>query len=402
MVCHAHFAVFTIFCGFLFSVTAWGNDVNAATQPQDIVAEAERQLADYDKQIFAEMKSGLPPTRKLAELRKARTDYYIHIEPRIIELLAARELELATVVREMGPKAAPMRAKEAEVNRLRALGFVNCIGARFVRIAPGTFMMGSPAGEVGRFEDETLHRVTFTQPLRVATTHVTLGQFASFVAETGYKTDAEKQGKAWAMIVTKTRAGFDEVADVSWRNPGYKQTDEHPVVAVSWNDAVAFCKWLSAEEHRTYRLPTEAEWEYACRGGRQTAYFWGDNPDDGRAYANCADLTFGEFNLACRDVFNWRDGFIFTSRVGSFKPNEFGLYDMIGNALEWCGDRYSPYPLADAVDPKGATAGPDAAARVVRGGSWFNVPRNCRCADRIWFAPDYACDHCGFRLCVDF
>ena len=126
----------------------------------------------------------------------------------------------------------------------------------------------------------------------------------------------------------------------SWRNAGFEQTDEHPVVNVSWNDAVAFCKWLSRKEGKTYRLPTEAEWEYACRAGTTTRYYSGDDPETLAKVGNVADAT------AKAKFANWKytikasDGYVFTAPVGQFTPNAFGLYDMHGNAWQWCADRY--------------------------------------------------------------
>ena len=131
------------------------------------------------------------------------------------------------------------------------------------------------------FKDEhPQHRVRITKPFYLGTYHVTRGQFRQFVADAGYKTDAEKGEKpgAWGWDPDKKVFGFSE--KYSWRNAGFEQTDEHPVVNVSWNDAVEFCKWLSKKESKTYRLPTEAEWEYACRAGTTTRYYSGDDPEN--------------------------------------------------------------------------------------------------------------------------
>ena len=130
------------------------------------------------------------------------------------------------------------------------------------------------------FKDEhPQHRVRITKPFYLGTYHVTRGQFRQFVADTAYKTDAEKGERpgAYGWNPDKKEFGFNE--KYSWRNAGFEQSDEHPVVNVSWNDAVAFCKWLSKKEGKTYRLPTEAEWEYACRAGTTTRYYSGDDPE---------------------------------------------------------------------------------------------------------------------------
>jgi sulfatase modifying factor 1 len=135
----------------------------------------------------------------------------------------------------------------------------NSIGMTFAYIPSGTFAMGSPPTEGGRFPNELLHNVTITHAFLMGTTDVTVGQFAAFVKDTGYQTEAEKQG--WA--VGLHGQAFGKTDGASWRNPGFPQGQDHPVVEVSWNDAVAFNAWLSRKEGKRYRLPTEAEWEYA-------------------------------------------------------------------------------------------------------------------------------------------
>ena len=153
------------------------------------------------------------------------------------------------------------------------------------------------------------------------------------------------------------------------------------MVNVSWNDAVAFCKWLSKKEGKTYRLPTEAEWEYACRAGTTTRYYSGDDPETLAKVGNVADATFKANFPDWKYTIKANDGYVFTAPVGKFKPNAFGLYDMHGNAWQWCADRYgADYYAASALDdPTGPDSGP---CRVLRGGSWFNGPIYARSADR--------------------
>ena len=133
---------------------------------------------------------------------------------------------------------------------------------------------------------------------------------------------------------------FDFNEKYSWRNTGFEQTDEHPVVNVSWNDAVAFCKWLSKKEGKTYRLPTEAEWEYACRAGTTTRYYSGDDPETLAKVGNVADAALKAKFPDWKYTIKASDGYVFTAPVGKFKPNAFGLYDMHGNAWQWCADWY--------------------------------------------------------------
>lgn len=165
---------------------------------------------------------------------------------------------------------------------------------------------------------------------------------------------------------------------------------------------MAFCEWLSNREGRRYRLPTEAEWEYCCRAGSQTTYPWGNNPDDGGGFANCWDLTAHKAFPELDDkFFNWSDGYIYTSPVGRFKPNAWGLYDMVGNAKQWCSDNWGIYPAGDAVDPQGPAVDIGGGhSHVVRGGSWWYPPLMCRCASRFLPPTDDTCED-GFRVVLD-
>jgi formylglycine-generating enzyme required for sulfatase activity/serine/threonine protein kinase len=240
-----------------------------------------------------------------------------------------------------------------------------------VLIPPGEFAMGSSdeeiaellrKGEEGGFRKEWAdrmrsegpqHSARITKPFYLAAYEVTVGQFKTFVEATGYKTDAETDGKGgtgWVEIdgrQTKVRR-----PEFTWRNPGFEQTDLHPVTQVSWNDAVAFCRWLGEKETTTCRLPTEAEWEYACRAGSTTRWHFGDNE---------ADL----------DQYAWhgnREGYN-TKAVGQKLPNAFGIFDSHGNLREWSLDWYSEdyYGLAPVNDPQGPSTG---AQHVLRGGAF--------------------------------
>jgi formylglycine-generating enzyme required for sulfatase activity len=231
-------------------------------------------------------------------------------------------------------------------------------------------------------------------------THVTVDQFAAFVKDSGYMTNAEKDGWSPGIEIKDGKLDFKVVDGCSWRNPSFDQKGDHPVVQVSWNDAKAFCDWLSKKSGKTVVLPTEAQWEYACRAGTKTAYPWGDNPDDGKGWANGADQRLKKkFPNAPAEwtFFNWDDGFVFTSPVGSFKANAFGLYDMNGNAWQWCQDRYGDYGKGAATDPTGPDTG---SLRGLRGGSWGYLPGLCRSALRYGSGPGYRSDCGGFRVVV--
>ncbi len=243
-------------------------------------------------------------------------------------------------------------------------------GITLKRIPAGTFQMGSSDG-TGREDGQPQHEVRITRPFYLGVTEVTRGQFRRFVDDSGYQTDAEKDGKgSWGW--NKDAKEYEQNPRYTWLNPGFEQTDLHPVVNVSWNDAVAFAEWLGKKEGKTYRLPTEAEWEYACGG-------------------DPADL----------DEHAWFDknsGSV-THPVGKKLTNRFGLHDMLGNVYEWCWDSYDwgYYKQSPRDDP----TGPDAAGhalRVLRGGSCHCM--GCRSADRRGCEPGFRFSDLGFRLAL--
>ncbi len=273
----------------------------------------------------------------------------------------------------------------------------NSIGMRLRLIPAGEFMMGSPEDEKGRGDEEgPQHRVRITKPFYIGITEVTVGQFRAFVEATGYKSDAERDEKGgWGW--NESIGDFEKDSRYTWRNPGFPQTDDHPVVNVSWNDAVAFCKWLSRKEGRTYRLPTEAEWEYACRAGTTTAYYHGEDPEGLAAVGNVADETAKE-KFSGWTTISGRDGYIFTAPVARFRPNAFGLYDMHGNVWEWCSDwyDYEYYASSPSSDPLGPVTG--FLSRVYRGGAWDILPGGCRSAYRCASYPEVRSYNRGFRV----
>ena len=171
------------------------------------------------------------------------------------------------------------------------------------------------------------------------------------------------------------------------------------MVEVTWNDAQAFCAWLSKKEGKTYELPTEAEWEYACRAGTTTRFWCGDADDSLEGNANILDASLKGMldpDQTKKWIFaSWNDGYRFTSPVGSFKANPWGLYDMHGNVWQWCSDWFGPYQEGYIKDPKGKDI---ANSRVLRGGSWHIVPRDCRSANRNGNGPAIRSSDVGFRV----
>lgn len=292
----------------------------------------------------------------------------------------------------------------------------NSIGMKMVLIPAGEFMMGSshttevekaalkryipnykPERFVDLFEDEyPQHHVRITQPFYLGATHVTLGQFRRFVKDAVYEADVEKNKiNAWGFDTSTGQSAFGK--QYSWQNVGFQQTDDHPVMNVSWKDAVAFCRWLSRKEGVTYRLPTEAEWEYACRAGTTSRYYNGDDPEKLTQAANIADASVKAKYPKFNGTLNASDGYVYTSPVRMFKPNAFGLYDMHGNAMQWCADWYSAdyYGKSPKDDPIGPNSGE---LRVLRGGAWVYWPGAARSANRTKLPPDEFNFFTGFRV----
>ena len=191
----------------------------------------------------------------------------------------------------------------------------NSLGMKFTLIKAGDFLMGSPDTDKDAGDDEKpQHRVRITRPFYLGVHEVTRGQFRRFVDDSGYQTEAEKDGKGglgWNEAAKK----LEQNPRYTWLNPGFEQTDLHPVVDVSWNDAVAFAGWLGRKEGKTYRLPTEAEWEYACRAGTTTRYFCGDDTEALAGVGNVQDATFREKYPDFWGTIAAHDGFVYTSRL---------------------------------------------------------------------------------------
>ncbi|CAN5414083.1 hypothetical protein BH09PLA1_BH09PLA1_22000 [soil metagenome] len=248
----------------------------------------------------------------------------------------------------------------------------NSVGMKFVFVPPGKFVMGSPITEARREMDEVEHKVQLTNGFYLGQTEVTRAQFAKFVRESKYVTEAE-------------RAGDLE----TWRNLSMGQKFDHPVVYVTWHDAQAFCEWLSAREGRTYRLPTEAEWEYAARAGTRDPFANGASIGTGDANFN------GTTRYGAGTVGSYRAT---TVAVRGFEPNPWGLHDMCGNVWEWCSDWYGRYPIEPTINPQGPSTG---SVKLARGGSWANAPEYCRAAYRFGGNPEASYSTVGFRCVME-
>jgi formylglycine-generating enzyme required for sulfatase activity len=271
----------------------------------------------------------------------------------------------------------------------------------FVRIPAGTFQMGSAVGRNGRLADEGLHRVKITRSFFLGKYEVTRGQFQAFVNETGYRTEAETDG-GWGYNETTGKIE-GRSRTYTWRFTGFAQSNDHPVVNVSWNDADAFCRWLATKIGRPVRLPTEAEWEYAARAGSVSTYSSGNDPSALVKIGNVADATATKKFEDWDDTVSSADGYVFSAPVGQFLANKFGLHDMHGNVWEWCQDWYGPYAGLGPNDPVREVAIPDIPGRVMRGGGWGKrTPRNPSASRRVAGAPGSRDVDLGFRVAIDF
>ena len=322
--------------------------------------------------------------------------------PILFVALGAAVVSLA-FSREVETRAAESPSEGAAKAKDLVLDLGNGVSMKLVLIRAGKFIMGSPeASPLDKrlrrtAAEQPLHEVTIRSDFYLGAFEVTRGQFAAFVADTGYKTDAERDGWAFAWDGRK----WDKVEGASWRSVGFDQTDDHPVLCVSWGDAVIFCDWLTRKGRHPVRLPTETEWEYGCRAGSTAAFCWGDDPKDGKGCCNAADET-GRKKFRAWRAAPWDDGYVFTAPVGTFQANRFGLHDMHGNVFEWCSDNVAQ-PDAGGAPYGGGKQENRAAHRVIRGGSWLSTPGRCRAAFRVVIPPvGEGCDNIvGFRVAAD-
>jgi sulfatase modifying factor 1 len=253
------------------------------------------------------------------------------------------------------------------------------VSIELLRIPAGEFLQGSAESENGRDADETPHEVTLTKGFFLGKTPVTVGQFHRFVSETNYRTESE----------TGTSGGFGVVngqleqrPQFNWRNPGYVQSDEHPVTIITFGDANEFLKWLNKKAQREMLLPTESQWEYACRASTTSMYYNGD--DD-----------------AAIDAIGWyqKNSGVSPMPVGQKQPNAFGLLDMSGNVYQWCRDVYNNYPTETLIDPLQELPPQGEKLRnVLRGGSWMRPTKRCRSAARYRATPGTRNAENGFRV----
>jgi formylglycine-generating enzyme required for sulfatase activity len=272
-----------------------------------------------------------------------------------------------------------------------------------IHIPAGEFLMGNAAADqYGRYSkcEGPRHDVRISRDFHVSRFEITVRQFRAFVVATGYRSEAERSGMGCNTLDTDTGRVVRSPTCI-WKSSGFDQTDDHPVVCVSWRDAVAFCAWLSQATGRHCRLPTEAEWEYCCRAGSNAAFSTGDTIGSLKGTANCGDQSLTAVCRSATATAPWADTFAFTAPVGSFRVNTFGLNDMHGNVGEWCSDWFEAeyYGRSQRQDPRGPSSPTD--WHVVRGGSWYNAPVSCRSSGRHDGIPTEASTTNGFRIVVE-
>ncbi len=247
------------------------------------------------------------------------------------------------------------------------------LAPKMIWLPPGEFMMGDNNGDS---DEKPAHKVNIAYPFAMGVYQVTVGDFKKFIQTAQYKTEAEKGDGAYVW----TGSTWEEKSDANWKNPYIKQDDNHPVVCISWNDAKAYYQWLSDQTGKEYRLPSEAEWEYACRAGSTGKYCFGDDEKQLKDYAWYSNNSGSK-----------------THPVGEKKPNKFGLSDMHGNVWEWCEDEWhSDYKGAPTDGSAWMSGSSD--AHLLRGGSWNDNDNNLRCADRDRNDTTDRNDSRGFRL----
>lgn len=394
-------------------------DIEGQVLDDALRAASEQRFADADALLVKAMSIGAESARraeserKIAELKaRAGEDFLLRAEA----ALAARDLVNASILLEQARAlgVAPERLAAVEQRRTNAALYANYQpgegfsdtfkdrsgeGPQLVVVPVGEFLMGSPDNEPGRNAAEgPQHPVHITRPFALARNEVSVAEFRRFVRESGYRSDAEQRGDSNAYDERTGR--IVKRSGVSWDNDfqGGRAKSTEPVVHVSWNDAVAYAQWLSNATGQRYRLPSEAEFEFALRAGTTTAYWWGD----GHPTRVVGNLT-GEGDRSrskrtwAKAFANYRDGYWGPAPVARFEANGFGLYDLGSNVSEWTEDCWHQNFLR-APEDGSAWVNRGCVKRVVRGGSWGSDPDQARSAYRLGVAADTGSARVGFRV----
>lgn len=384
--------------------------LNAAAQNDD--AKADAALADAASILPSS--PALADTRaRIAAMRGGRAD---NLMSQAQSALDAGNLDLAQRIAEQAAAlGVSTDAFLAKVQNAREYAnyhpgqvfsdrFLDIVGQApaMVVIPRGTFMMGSPQrARVQASAEQPQHEVTLTKGFAMARAEVTVAEFGAFVRSSGYVPDSDRLGGA--SVYDETNGRMQSRSGVDWQDDyaGQRAKADDPVVNVSWNDAHAYAEWLSKRTGQHYRLPTEAEYEYAERGGTTTQYWWGDGapPREVENLTGSGDRSPAHRSWA--NAFqNYSDNYWGPAPVMSFQPNPFGLYDIDGNVSEWVADCWHENYVRAPTDGS-AWVNPGCDERVIRGGSWGSAPDQDRSAFRMGAATDSRSGRVGFRVVRD-
>jgi formylglycine-generating enzyme required for sulfatase activity len=385
------------------NAAALGGQVEVAAELKRQAAEAKEQAAASDERAtqarreIAEAAEGRDKTtrdvlRQNADLLRERTELESNLQTLRNEVDRLNK-ELAQEKSRLNREVEPRQAPPTELRTTPKSGRIwrDCDDCpEMIEIAEGKFMMGSPATDDERSifaREEPLHTVSI-HPFALGRFEVTRGQFQAYVKESGIQLNPgcfTWRGNDWG---ENTRG--------SWMSPGFEQSTNHPVVCVSWQDADGYVKWLSQKTKQAYRLPSEAEWEYAVRAGTETRRFWGNNPDLACGFENVAD-QMAKARFGWPTAHRCRDGYLYTAPVGTFRPNTFGVHDLLGNVSEWIQDCYhESYDGAPSDEEVWMTS--NCRERMLRGGSWTAPPPKARSAARNRRSPSFRDSDLGFRV----
>lgn len=413
--------------GLLLSVwqPTWGDQESEPEHPRLTQALELAQAKDYERAL---------DLVSLARLEGVDVTAAFAVEQRISDLKAEHITEMESQIREAIRTNDPRKARDVLV-QLVAFGLAqdqvvtyrtaidhlerygryvpgevitdsfltgDQSGPQLVVIPEGQFMMGSPAGERGRADHEgPRHRVVLNGGLALGRFEITVGEFRSFVAETGHRTDAERSGRS-RVYDPRTRRITNQTG-INWRldYQGDRASEDMPVIHVSWRDAQAYVDWLAEKTGEPYRLPSEAEFEYALRAGSQWVYPWGGDgpiePIENLAGDGDRSPTQATWVVAFPD---YADGHWGPAPVGQFRANGMGLYDIGGNVMEWTADCWHDSYVRAPADGS-AWVNPGCRQHVVRGGSWASTPLLARSAHRLPMAGNQGDVRVGFRVARD-
>jgi len=272
-----------------------------------------------------------------------------------------------------------------------------------VAIPAGEFMMGTaddkrvlnPRSGKLNTNESPQHRVAFSRPFAISKYEITLGQFKQFVLDSGY----EPAGGCIQMNMQSMK--LNEDSNTIWRNPGFVQADDEPVVCVSYQHASAYADWLSRKTGARYHVPTEAQWEYVTRAGSQARFFWSDDPNDACDFANVktpAEQSTRNTGMTADDKVTCDDGFNGIAAVGHYRPNAFGVHDMLGNVWEWVIDCNHHDYAGAPVDGSAWLDDPQCRFRIIRGGSYSNPVTRSGSAIRAGRPQNGMAPNLGFRV----